>query len=1104
MPLLEKTTILKHLADYADRIILITFTATAAHARVRSTAKATSRGDIFESVVGLCRSFPRFCEVRSSTAATCTRFYLPWLQTYYYLTITPHPTNASHLSNFPHAKHVIVCTLADMIQAMSLAAVEALVNADSPQQQIESLKLLKNNLVGHDQRKEIAVRNGVLGSLVTIVSSSGSGEQNGTSTGQAQVWTQQDEARLQATIILGSLATGGAAYVHPLIAAGSVECLLATLQRAHSPKLVTATLQALRKLAASWKLSTETGDVLESPSLKIFDDESTEAFLRILKQSPSNGAVAQQLPLVCEIIASAAHDEGVKSFLTESGVLDALAGLLVSFSVKNNDIDYRSDSSHLLPSPHSSAVPNIMSAISSLIAGSTYRAHKFVLSEHVKDLFLNFSPGEGDLRYMMGPKYGMPNADGALLPPLYMPNNKSVSFGTASNSFPVLSGINRQNGAGEPRLPHGDVDHANAVCSWLIYFARTFQGSKRVYALKLLAMVNEAVGVDTGAFPAHEFGQQSRERERQLSLLAVPLAVRLIDCGELREPESAEELAHIREQSCQALALLISCSRALQSAAVDAGAIKQVCPVLKKSFDNVPLAKPMWSSQREAPNEAERTATRKLGDKGLPMEILHAMRCRQGALDALAAIGHREDSYRKAIVEAGVMSCIVDSLRPFPQDLQACVVSNKGQLSAKDGNTTNVVLAACRAAKSMSRSTSLLRTSLIDAGIAKPIFELLTHQNVEVQVAATNVCANLLLDFSPMREDLVALGVMQTLCIHAKCSSPPLRLASMWALKHLMLKAPRDLKTNTLNEIGADWLINTMAGEHRDVSVFSNSGGVSVGLSSSNAAGEQVDLLNPSSMDLDEPASHSHDDDIEEIDDDDGEIMYDEPSNTHYQASQMRSTLPPTSAFNTRKHLYTVRELEENPDLQARRDDIAIQEQALDFLRNLFNGEDCADMVDYFFREHGHQRIFDLLTAKLAPLPASRRQQSTSTPVGGSSNTGRPMYHPTELLIAATAVITHIANGAPHHKQLLVSQRALLEAWLPHFSHADRRVRINCVWAINSLTWIEDERDRSPARDRYHALTQSGIAHAVRSLANDEDRDVRERVRTAQRQMESL
>jgi hypothetical protein len=65
-------------------------------------------------------------------------------------------------------------------------------------------------------------------------------------------------------------------------------------------------------------------------------------------------------------------------------------------------------------------------------------------------------------------------------------------------------------------------------------------------------------------------------------------------------------------------------------------------------------------------------------------------------------------------------------------------------------------------------------------------------------------------------------------------------------------------------------------------------------------------------------------------------------------------------------------------------------------------------------------------------------------------------------------------------------------------------VRINCVWAINSLTWIEDERDRNPARDRNHLLREAGINSAVRLLTNDDDRDVRERVRTATRQMDSL
>ncbi|GAB7333138.1 hypothetical protein MBLNU13_g04803t1 [Cladosporium sp. NU13] len=999
-----------------------------------------------------------------------------------------------------------------MVQATSLAAIEALKIADSAYQQTESLRQLKNSIIGHDQRKELAVKQGVLESLVKIVSSPRTGEYNGAAPECTQPRTQQDEARLQAIIILGSLASGGTAYVPPLIAAGVVETLLRTLQQEDTPKLVTATLQALRKLSASWKLSLETNEGADLLELDVFNDESTETFLKILQKPSNQGPQSQQLGLVCDIITLAAHEDGVKSHVTHCGILDALAGLLVSFSVANKHIDYRSNTSHLLPAPNVSAIPNILSAISSLISGSTYRAHRFVLSERVKDLFLNFSPGEGDLRYMMGPKYGMPNADGGLLPPLHIPNTKSISYGTPSHAFPALGATTRQHGASEPALPHGDIDHSNAVCSWLLYFARSFQGSQRIEALRLLALVNEAVEIDTGAFPRYEFGQKSRERERQLNLLAVPLAVRLVQDGsETKDTESLQqpgELTLVRESSCEVLALLVACSRSLQTASVEAGAIKFICPVLKRSFDNVPLAKPMWPARRATQEEGEKHATCQLGSKGLPTEILHAMRCRQGALDALAAIAHREEIHRKAFIEAGVISCIIDSLKPFPKDLQASIVANRGQLSVKDGNTTSVVLAACRAAKSMSRSVSMLRTSLIDAGIAKPIFELLKHDNVKVQIAATDVVTNLLIDFSPMKEDLVALGVVQILCDHARRSSPPLRLSSLWALKHLMLKAPKELRISTLEELGTGWLVSAIAGEQQEAGLFSNGnsgGGVSVGLSGSNAAGEQVGLLNPSSMDVDEPIRPSLDDDIEGDDDDeDGEIMYDEFSNTHYQASQVRSTLAPTSAFSTKKHLYTVRELEENPALQARRDDVAVQEQALDILRNVFHGEDCAEMVEHVFRELGHQKIFDLLTAKLAPLPASQRQHSVTASSGSNTSIGRHMYNPTELILSTVHVLTHIANGAPHHKQLLISQRPLLQAWLPHFNHTEPPVRVTCVWAVNSLTWIEDETDRSDARLRTQELRAVGIEAAVRGLAQDPDLDTKERVRTAIRQMESL
>ena len=61
--------------------------------------------------------------------------------------------------------------------------------------------------------------------------------------------------------------------------------------------------------------------------------------------------------------------------------------------------------------------------------------------------------------------------------------------------------------------------------------------------------------------------------------------------------------------------------------------------------------------------------------------------------------------------------------------------------------------------------------------------------------------------------------------------------------------------------------------------------------------------------------------------------------------------------------------MEEDPYLQAQKDDNAIQEQAIDFIRNLLNGDDCTYMFDQLLRLIGQDKIFSLLADKLAPLP---------------------------------------------------------------------------------------------------------------------------------------
>jgi hypothetical protein len=1011
-----------------------------------------------------------------------------------------------------------------MVQGPSLDAIDTVRDPPSLEAQINALKRLKNDIVGHDQRKELVVKQGIIEPLVNIIStpSKATGkrrvaETNGEHAHAAsRSWAPEQEARLQAILILGSLASGGVSFVPPLLAAGTSHRLLDLLETESSPKSITATLQALRSLAESASIATDPG-VGESLQIVKRIALPFASVLDNVLHKPTSTA-DQQLQLIIDIIVFSAKDEKARATLADHGVLEALASLLVSYFVAHKHVDYRGSYSTYRHSPHESLIPDVLLAIAEITKESNYRTQCFILSSHVCEMMSNSSPINADSRFAFGSRHGFQNPMDGLLPQLPTLPNKAVSFNSGSNSFPALASL-RPNG--DKRVDAraaergSDQEHASAVLSWLLFFARSMQGMDRLIALRLVAQVNNAIEADVQtALPRSDSSQRAKEREFQISMLAIPLAMQFVQLaseGKNEEPNiDQQEYFDIKEQACEVLALLIKGYKDLQSTAVDAGAIKRVCPALKKTFDNVPIAKPMWPSRSStSATQKDVPPSCKMGSRGLPPEIQHLMQCRQSALEAVAAIADKDDAHRKAILDSGVSTCILDSLKPFPADYFA-QGTNRDKITPKDGNTKAVILASCDAARSLSRSVSLLRTSLIDAGIAKPVFELLKHQDLEVQIAATDVVCNLILDFSPMREDLMNAGVMKTLTEHARQSEMSLRLSSLWALKHLVLAAPRDVKIQCLEELGVGWLVGAIQGYSKDSGSGATLGGVSVtssgGLSTPNAAGQKVDLLNPASMDVDDPLGG--DDDMEQDEDEDGEMLYDEASSTHYQASQLRSTLNlpghshpnhTTSAFDSSKYLTAVREIEQNPTLLAKRDDVAIQEQALDFIRNLLNGEDCVLMFEHLLEQIGVEKIFSLLNDKLAPI-STPSSSAFGQPKGSTS--ARPIYQPSELILNTVHVLCHIANGSPKHKQLLIAQKQLLQNWLPHFHHTDRRVRVLCVWTVNNLTWIEEERDRADAQKRIRELKGCGIEAAIRGLVNDEDLDVRERVRTALRQID--
>ncbi|KAG9821195.1 ARM repeat-containing protein, partial [Aureobasidium melanogenum] len=928
-----------------------------------------------------------------------------------------------------------------MVQPPSLAALHELKTSTqlSADQRLPLLRTVKNDIVGHGQRKKLVVRHGLLDCLAHILATS-----------------PDTHIQLQTTLIVASLADEGAAFVAPILHGNLVQPISLYLSPAATPStsLVTASLRTLNALAVSWTSSPNPDPIFVS---HVLNKTTLASFLKILRHPIPTSIQQQHIALVSTLIATCyAHCTQLRSTLVHHGILDALASNLASFALVYN-VNPQSNHNKL-------DITALLNAISTIIRDSTYRAHRLIFSDDLRRIFSHSSDSTPSdplqTPALSHHKHSKPSnvlQVDTLLPKVMVPLQKSLAFGHhALNNSRLFS---------DHAATNISVD--SPLCVWLMYLARSQQDPRcRLAALRLLAILNDALDADIDA-PRYDTLTRSRERERQMALFAVPIAVKLVQ--DSLDTPFGQDLSVVKEDACAVLAHLIENSTELQQAALDAGAVKHVSQLLKKSFDPITLARPMWSADSQALDSLPSTPSATLGPDGLAPEVMHAMRCRAGALEALAAIAEKEDVNRKAVIDSGIISNLIDSLVPVS-------VFDSSILPSKSGNTVPVLLAACHAATALSRSVSLLRTALIDAGITKPVYSLLTFPDLEVQIAATNVTCNLVLEFSPMRQDLVTAGIVTVLCEQAKRSNSKLRQASLWALKHLVLNSPKDLKIECLEQLGTGWLVQAVNG--------SSELGISVTLGSTNAAGEQVDLLNASSTsEVDMDWTEQEDDDANE-DDEDGEVLMDHNA-----------------------HLRLLRKNEHDPGVQAKHDDMLVQEQALDFIRNLINGDDNVAMIEHLNSVLGADRLFEMLHNILRPVlfrPNSPLHSHRDTVHSSESQQSNTVWQPPELINAALGVIIHVAGGSSKHRQQLIAQTPLLTAWLPHFSHADRRIRVASVWAIINLTWVDSAADREDAKARARTLASFGIDEKIRALAEDVDADTRERVKTAVRQIDEL
>lgn len=722
-----------------------------------------------------------------------------------------------------------------MARSLPPTALTDLRTASSIQSQIDALRKLKNDLIGHDQRKEACIRHGAVDVLVevlhgalraggkrrrvsangstksTVAESSHLGSQThaqGAPERRPSVdgrWSDADELRLQCTIVVGSLAQGGLAYVTPLLAGGAVLPLLSALSPRETPAtLLVATLRTLLACADAVSMDIQAVEVATSKTLadQLFSKPEVGALSEILAQTSESNTVQEQQSLVPQLITCACRTLQHRNALLKAGVLDLLSARLAASITAKNSTELRTDakaSIELPRAPPISQITHILEAISAIIIDSGYRCARFVYSSAITSVFpvaKSLAPAPNTDAYSQLfdhgssathlPATGTETID-RLLPQLNTTFSKPET--NFSKAFPALGSFTSgpdyraaaslfaETAAAKSSSPTRTTsqEFGTQLVTWLLYKSRTETGLDRLSAVWLLTLIIRA---KDKIFPDTSPGDAgpSRNRDRILTYLLVPLIVRMIEEANnesKNQPVVESQFRHlspqrIKERATIALGLLVEDSPVLQRAAVEAGAVKLLCQILKRTFDPIPDRRGhIWTptitgTTMEIDEGEEVSKSTQLGSRGLSPEVVHALRCRAGAMEALAQIGQVDDAFRKLMIENGIVTCMVDSLTPYPETSAgspAEPLSNADALDGKKGNPVPVLVAACNLARALSRSVNILRTSLIDGGLAKPVLELLTNPNMKVKDGSTNVMCNLLLHFSPMRDVSTSLIV---------------------------------------------------------------------------------------------------------------------------------------------------------------------------------------------------------------------------------------------------------------------------------------------------------------------------------------------------------
>ncbi|KNC97089.1 uncharacterized protein SPPG_07484 [Spizellomyces punctatus DAOM BR117] len=242
--------------------------------------------------------------------------------------------------------------------------------------------------------------------------------------------------------------------------------------------------------------------------------------------------------------------------------------------------------------------------------------------------------------------------------------------------------------------------------------------------------------------------------------------------------------ATVQEKAPKVFADMVEPSEDLQKAALEADAISRLAVVIIGEGGEPPeVVEPKVKNRKDAKKSPTKTAPP--AQPGATCG--HAERVKESAFRAVAAVCSLREECRKQVIDAKLLPHIV---------------------SAMSHPNRRIRIAACECTRSLSRSVKNLRTSLVDAGVGIPLFQLLSDESVEVQTTASATLCNIVLDFSPMKKTVLENGGVERLVDLAKSMDDRLRLNAVWALKNLLFQADSEIKERVMKELGWDGLLS--------------------------------------------------------------------------------------------------------------------------------------------------------------------------------------------------------------------------------------------------------------------------------------------------------